>query len=159
MSQQKEIEALIHRYKREEGVTDLIVEEFTAWMVALGWPLPAPISPMQRLQQKVRSVLREETRIDEVTHLPYRVNHAYPIGLNKQGTFFWGWVDIDEAPRHKMWKALQNRREQMVGDGLQLTLDAEHWSRKHPDEAQIVLEMDFGPDIEWRKSARDAEAS
>lgn len=43
----------------------------------------------------------------------------------------------------------------MVGDGLQLSLDADHWNRLHEDEEPIVLPMDFTDDVEWRKNAPD----
>ena len=79
------------------------------------------------------------------------------MGVTKQGTL-WSWIDIDEAPRAPVYKSLQARREQMVGDGLQLTLDADHWNSIHMDEKPIVMEMDFGPDIEWRKNGADEQA-
>ena len=44
------------------------------------------------------------------------------------------------------------RREQMVGDALQLNLDAEHWSNEHPNEEPIQLPLDFSDDVEWRKN-------
>jgi hypothetical protein len=65
------------------------------------------------------------------------------------------WVDIDEAPRKPILKCLIQRREQMVGDGLQLTLDADHWNSIHPEEEPIELPLDLGPDVEWRKNAPD----
>jgi hypothetical protein len=72
------------------------------------------------------------------------------------------WLDIDDyAPRPKMIKSLVNRREQMVGDGLQLTLDQDHWNSIHPDEEPINLPMDLTDDIGWRKNApgEDQKAS
>ncbi len=51
-----------------------------------------------------------------------------------------------------MHKSLQLRREQMVGDGLQLTFDADHWNNIHPGEEPIVMELDFTLDVEWRKN-------
>jgi hypothetical protein len=66
-------------------------------------------------------------------------------------------VDIDEAPRFPMFKSLQKRREQMVGDGFQLTIDAEYWNGIHPDDDPIIIEMDIGPDVEWRKNAPDED--
>ena len=67
------------------------------------------------------------------------------------------WVDIDEAPRKPMVKSLNNRREQMVDDGLMLSYDADHWNSIHPDEEPIQLEMDLTPDIEWRKNSPDEQ--
>jgi hypothetical protein len=55
-----------------------------------------------------------------------------------------------------MLKSLNLRREQMVGDGLQLSYDADHWNSLHPSEEKIQLEMDLSFDIELRKHAADA---
>jgi hypothetical protein len=52
-----------------------------------------------------------------------------------------------------MVKSLIARREQMVGDGYQLTLDADHWNGIHSDEKPIIIPMDFTDDVEWRKNA------
>ena len=65
------------------------------------------------------------------------------------------WIDIDEAPRGPMLKSLINRREQMIGDGLQLTLDADHWNSINESEAPIQIPMDFTLDVEWRKNTPD----
>ena len=42
------------------------------------------------------------------------------------------------------------RREQMVGDGVQLTLDAMHWNNINPKEEPITIPLDFTEDIEER---------
>ena len=94
---------------------------------------------------------REEIRHDRKTGRPYRANHVYTASI--QGELFHRWVDIDEAPREPMHKSLTMRREQIVGDGLQLTLDAEHWNDIHSDEDPIIMQMDFTDDVEWRKAA------
>ncbi len=51
------------------------------------------------------------------------------------------------------------RRELMVGDGLQITYDQDHWNSIHPNEEPITLPMDFTDDIEWRKNGPDEKAS
>ena len=53
-----------------------------------------------------------------------------------------------------MLKSLINRRQQMVGDALQLDLDAEHWNNINPNEVPIQLPLDFTDDVEWAKNAR-----
>ena len=58
-----------------------------------------------------------------------------------------------------MQKCLVQRREQMVGDALQLTLDADHWNSVNPSEAPIQMPLDFGPDVEWRKNGPAEQAS
>lgn len=158
MSQAKDIQFLARSYKNETGVSEIDVHEFGRWLIGNGWPLPAPASPEERLAKKIARALREEIRHDGVTGRPYRANHAYPVGGNQQGTL-WAWIDIDEAPREPMRKSLQTRREQMVGDALQLTFDADHWNAMHPAEQPIGIELDFTDDVEWRKNAPEEQAS
>jgi len=58
-----------------------------------------------------------------------------------------------------MLKSLINRREQMVGDGLQLTLDVDHWNGINPKEEPIQIPLDLTDDVEWRKNSPEAKAS
>ena len=91
---------------------------------------------------------REEVRHDESTGRPYRVNLAVTTWQGGQQLTLW--TDIDAAPRHIAHKSFQQRREQMVGDAFQLTLDLTHWNNVHKDEEPIVMPMDFTEDVEWR---------
>ncbi|MCB9507831.1 MAG: hypothetical protein H6697_09230 [Myxococcales bacterium] len=43
----------------------------------------------------------------------------------------------------------------MVGDAVQLSFDAEHWNSIHPAEEPIKIELDFAPDVEWRRNSDD----
>jgi hypothetical protein len=88
---------------------------------------------------------------------PDRVNHVYME--TRGGEQLHMWVDIDEAPRKPMLQSLQMQREQMVGDAIELTFDADHWNSVNRDKEPIVKELDVGPDVEWRKNAPDERAS
>lgn len=136
---------LIRLYKSETGETEVDMHEVAKWSVDKGWPLPKPTNPFDRLAADFAQAARTELKIDELTQQPYRVNHAHQVG---QTTF---WIDIDEAPREPMKKSLFARREQMVDDGLQLTLDADHWNRIHSEEEPILIPLDFTDDVTWRK--------
>lgn len=149
----QEMQRLIRHYKDVTGKTDINMHEVAQFAVEKGWPLPRPIAAIDRLAKEFSQAAREEVRYDEKNGKPYRANHAITtIQGSVQLTL---WVDIDEAPRHKMLKSLVQRREQMVGDGLQLTLDAMHWNSIHPSEDPINLPLDFTDDVEWRINAPD----
>jgi hypothetical protein len=150
---QSEIHKVFRLYRDETGETDLDMHKVVAFAVKrLHWKLPKPADPMDLAAKEFSAAAREEIRYDEETDQPYRANHAYSVKINgKQGKL---WIDIDgNAPRRKMVKATGERRDQMIGDGLQLTLDLDHWNRIHPDEEPIVPEMDLTDEIEWRKNA------
>lgn len=147
----QEMQRIIRLYKQKSGKTEVDMHEVALFASRMSWPLPRPVDPLDRLAAQFTQAAREETRKDKVTGRPYRANHAVPTTQGNGQLYLW--IDIDQATRTPMRKSLVNRREQMVGDGLQLTLDAEHWNRIHPDEQAIVMPMDFTDDVEWRKNA------
>lgn len=52
-----------------------------------------------------------------------------------------------------MHKSAIQRREQVVGDVVQLYLDLEHWNRINPADEPIVMPTDYTDDINWRLNA------
>lgn len=155
MSKKRDRLLLIRAWKDETGAMEIDMNEVARWAVSRGLPLPKPKSPIDILAKEFADAAREEIARDPKTGRPYRVYHSFPV-VSGQTTLF-HWVDINEAPRRIMHKSLINRREQMVGDGLQLTFDALYWNSIHPEEDPIALPMDLGPDIEWRMAAPDED--
>ncbi len=109
--------------------------------------LPKPANPHDIAAAQFADAAREEIRHDNETHKPYRANHAVPA---QQG---YRWIDIDEAPRGPMHRALIKRREGIVDDAVQLSFDADHWNSMHPNETPIVIPVDFTDDVQERKAA------
>ncbi len=155
MSKTKDMQRFIRHNRDETGETEVDMKKVAKFAAKMGWKLPIPKDPIDILAKEFSRAARDEIEYSKKTGRPYRVNHAIS---NKQGneTFF-VWVDINDASRGIMHKSLNQRREQMVGDGLQLTYDADHWNSLHPDEEKIQLEMDLGFDIDLRKHAADAD--
>lgn len=145
----------IRFYKEETGKTEVVMRDVAKFAASRGWPLPPPVDPLERLAKEFTNAAREEIRYDKKTGKPYRANHAVSTPQGSELLHFW--IDIDEAPRKPMVKSLFMRREQMIGDGLQLTFDADHWSTIHADEESIIIPMDFTDDIQWRKNAPDED--
>ncbi len=58
-----------------------------------------------------------------------------------------------------MQKSMVMRREQIVGDALQLSFDADHWNSIHPEEEQVLMPLDFTDDVEWRKNSPEENAA
>jgi hypothetical protein len=152
-SKHQKLQHFIERYRRETGKVDIDMHDVAKFAIANGYKPPTPPDPATILARDFSDAARQQTRSDDQTGKPYRVWHAYSQRQgDRQLTL---WIDIDEAPRNKMWMSLQKRREQMVGDGVQLTLDADHWNRKHHADEPIAVPMDFTEDVEWRKNAPD----
>ena len=151
------MQRFIRLYKDETGKRAPDMHAVAKYAEQKGWPLPAPKSAIDLLAREFSQAARQETRKDKETGLPYRANQSFSEKQDdKQLTL---WVDTDEATRHQMLKASVTRREQMIGDGLQLTFDVEHWNRVNPKEEAIQMLMDLTPDIEWRMNSPLEDAS
>lgn len=144
----QEMQSIIKRYKEASGNSSVDMHEVAKFAVGMGWPLPKPKTAIERLAEQFSGAAREEVRRDEVTGRPYRVNLAVTTWQGNQQTTLWH--DIDEAPRPIAQRSFQQRREQMVGDAVQLTFDVMHWNRVNEVEDPITMEMDFTDDVQWR---------
>ena len=153
MSKKSEMQRLIRAYKDETKEREIDMKKVAHWAAGKGWPLPKPRDPLDLLAQQFSEAAREETRLDKKTGRPYRANHSFMVKQGGQQLHLW--IDIDEAPRGPMLKSAVTRREQMVGDGLQLTLDLMHWNSINSDKEPIDLPMDLTFDIQLRLHAPD----
>ncbi len=150
MSQIREDQKVIRLYKEETGETEIDMHKVAKWALSKGVTSPKPKTAEDLLAARFSKAARQEMRKDKSTGRPYRANHAVPDGSLTL------WVDIDEAPRKRMHKSTQMRREQMVGDALQLTYDVDHWNSINPDEAPIEIELDFQFDVDLRKASEES---
>jgi hypothetical protein len=147
----QERQRFIRYYKEKTGKEDVVMKEVAQFAVKMGWKLPPPTDPIDRLAKQFAEAAREEIRHDKKTERPYRANHAITtMQGNQQLTF---WIDIDEAPRHKTLKALMQYREEMVGEAVIVTNCADHWNSVNPQEEPITIPLDFTDDVSWRLNA------
>jgi hypothetical protein len=153
MSKKREIQRVIRAYKDETGEREVDMKKVAHWAIGKGWPLPVPRNPLDILASNFADAAREETRRDTETGRPYRANHSFVVTQGSEQLHLW--IDIDEADRGPFLKSAVTRREQMVGDGLQLTLDIEHWNSINADKEPIDLPMDLTFDIQLRLHSPD----
>jgi hypothetical protein len=139
------------RHYRETIGRDATMHEVALAAKLAGWKMPKPKDPIDILAKEFARAAAEEFRYDKETGEPYRANIYYTQKQGSQQLTFWG--DIDKVERPKMHKNYILRREQMVGDGLQMTLDLKHWNRVNPSEEPIVPDLDLTDDIEWKLNA------
>jgi hypothetical protein len=153
----KEMQFIIRQWKEATGNIEIDMHKVAEFAHQKGWPLPPPLTGIDRLAKEFSQAAREETRQDGKTGKPYRVYHAFPPDGNQgQGML---WIDIDEASRKIMLKSAVMRREQMIGDAVQLTLDLEHWNNVNPKEEPIMLSNDLTNDVQWRMNGPDEAAA
>jgi hypothetical protein len=150
MTKNAMFQSLLRMYKEEHGNKPGSAPAVVDWAVRKGWvELPKPTDPRNRLADEFARAWREEMRHEASTGHPYRANHAVstPLRGGGQQTL---WDDIDAAPRVFMQRAFTQRREQVVGDLVQLSFDCEHFNLTHPREQPIVVPLDFTDDVEER---------
>lgn len=150
----QERQKFIHYYKEQTGIKEVDMHDVARFAKKMGWPLPVPADPLELLAKQFSEAAREEIRVDKETKRPYKANHAL-TKRRSDGTQMTFWVDVDEAPRHYMVKALANYRDQMVGEAVIGTSTADHWNRMHPEQQPLVFETDFTDDVQWRLNAPD----
>jgi hypothetical protein len=154
-TKKQEMQFLMRRFREETGKESIDMHELARYAAGKGWPLPQPKSALDRLAEQFSAAAREEMRKDAVTGKPYRANLAVTFWSGKEQMTLWH--DIDKAPRHVAQKAFVQRREQMVGDAVQLTFDVMHWNRVNESENEIVMPLDFTDDVNWRLNAPDED--
>lgn len=139
------------RYYREQQGKDVTMYEVALAYKNAGGKMPTPKDPIEILAKEFARASRDEIRIDNETGDSYRANVCYTQIIGNEQRTFWG--DIDKVKRKIMHKNYILRREQMVGDGLQMALDLKHWNRVNPDEEPIQCELDFTDDVQWKMNA------
>jgi len=142
------MQALIRMYREKTGKQSVDMHDVANFAVSKGWPLPKPKNPLDRLAEQFSLAAREEIRKDPETGRPYRANLAVTTWQGKEQLTLW--TDIDEAPRPIALKSFVQRREQMVGDAVQLTFDVMHWNSVNSSDEPITMPMDFTDDVTWR---------
>lgn len=152
----EKMQDFVNHVKEKLGVISITMQEVAAEAERMGWKMPTPKRPIDLLAAQFSDAQREQMGKDEVTGRPYKKNLAVSTWHGQTQTVLW--TDIDVAPRHIAHKALSQYRDQMVGEAVQLTLTAEHWNRKNPNDEPITPELDFGPDVLWELNAPDMDA-
>lgn len=140
-SYQQQLQQYFHAYEKEQGFRPSSLQDVAGWMIQKGYWEIRESDQIKRCASDLADALRNEYRTDPLGRR-YRVNHAV---RGSQGTF---WADLDKAPRRHMEKAFAQRRQQIVGDCVQLTTDVYVYNDKNQKEEPINLVLDFTHDVE-----------
>src|SRR6202521_2260703 len=115
-----------HKHEHAPTSSRVVVE----WAVANGELQLPEIDPLDVLAGQMSRALREEYATDQ-DGLRYRVNHAVRITKDGAQHTFWGIMGF--AQRTHMEKAFTQRRENIIGDCLQLQIDVEVYNKMNAD--------------------------
>jgi hypothetical protein len=149
-TQTEYLQALWRQYEHEHDHLPASAREVVEWAVGKKRLKLPDIDPLDILAGQMSRALREEYETDEQGRR-YRKNHAVRVTKDGVQTTFWGIMGF--AHRSHMEKAFTQRREQVIGDCLQLQIDVEVYNEMNPAEKPIQLILDFKDDVAERRAA------
>jgi len=139
-----QMQDIFRKYQEEVSPDPVDLRVVGAWALEKRLWAPRPVDVQSRFAADMADALREEYRIDKANR-HYRSKLAVTITKDgRQGSL---WADIDTSPRPHVIKSVGQRRRQVVGDCVQLRMDVDHYNGGHPDEEQILLELNFTDDV------------
>lgn len=144
----EQLQNIWHKYEAEHGSVPATAREAVAWGISKGMIEIPEVDPLDKLASDMSTALREEYATDK-NGRRYRVNHA--VRVTKGGVQYTFWAIMKDAPREHMQKAFIQRREQIVGDCVQLSTDVEAYNAIHEEQRPIQMLFDFRDDIEERR--------
>jgi hypothetical protein len=139
-----------HLFEKENGHLAASAREASIWAVNEGLISLPEIDPYDALADEMARALREEYATDREGRR-YRVNHA--VRVTRRGVQYTMWSMLQSAPREHIQKAFIQRREQVVGDLVQLQTDVDAYNAMHKSVEPIQLVLDFNADVEERRAA------
>ncbi|BCK77150.1 hypothetical protein AA0242T_2184 [Acetobacter aceti NRIC 0242] len=159
MSKIAERQKFIRHWMEVTGESEVDMLSVARMAKSMGWKAPAPITEEERLAKQFRDAARQDIRRDRNTGRPYRGYHAVPrYSANGQLSFSYMDIDDPKAKPDSFRKACVMRREQTIGDVLQLRLDQHHWNDQRPPEQHVeLLPADMEFDVELRLAGMDDE--
>ena len=154
-TKQERLQKAWYHYDGDHKHRPTSARQAVEWAVSEGLLELPEIDPLDVLAGEMADALRSEIQTDEKGRR-YRVNHA--VRVTKGGVQYTFWGALGFAPHSHMEKAFAQRREQIIGNCVQLRTDVEVYndmnSGKHP-EIQLVL--DFTDDVAERFAMDEAQ--
>ena len=136
-----QLQRLVQRFREEEDQGPLSLPDVAKWAIEKGEWQPKQ-SPEAILAGDLAKAMREE-HITDPQGRTVRSKHA---ARSDQGVL-WVWDDIRTASSEFMRMALQQRRQQIVGDCKQLKNDADSFNENFNSGQPIQLSLDFAEDV------------
>jgi len=137
-------------YEQRHGHIPASAREASQWAVENGIIELPEVDPYDVLADAMSRALREEYATDSKGRR-YRVNHA--VRVMRRGVQYTMWAMMKTATRGHMHGSFIQRREQVVGELVQLATDVDVYNDMNSGAAPIQLILDFTNDVEERRAA------
>lgn len=144
-SYNEQLQNVWHEFEKTKGYVPATAREACQWGVENNLIEMPELDPFDELAKDMSRALREEYGTDRLGRR-YRKNHA--VRVSKGGVQYTMWAIMGSAPIEHMRKAFIQRRQQIVGDCVQLDTDVRVYNDLNPDQEAIQLPFDFTPDVE-----------
>ena len=139
-----QLQHIVAEYRAAGQPWPATTRTMAAWAVRMKLWQPQPAKIISQLAEQLARAMREEF-ITDPQGRSVRAKHTARIECEgEQGMF---WADIRTAPREHMEIALQQRRQQIVGDCRQLKVDADSYNENSNPGVPIQLVFDFRDDL------------
>ena len=150
-----QVKDYVERYKTETGNDGLLdPHEVAAWALHNGLHKPNPKTIIDAIAADIAQVWREEYRTDKHGRR-YRAKHAATHKKGNKTLSLWADLDDPEAPHNHFVRSFAPRRQQIVGDCLQLKTDVDVYNDKREPDEPIQVPLDFTLDVaELQQSLR-----
>ena len=155
-----QIKEYVSLYKKEKMIDNAVINphEVAAWAYSNGLHKPNTKTVIDLIAADISKVFREEY-LTSPSGKRYRANHAVKQKHGDKQMSFWADIDDINAPEEHFRKAFFQRRQQIVGDCLQLKTDADVFNEKRQPSNPIQIYLDFNEDIAEIEFSRDNYAA
>lgn len=143
-----QVKSYVEQYQNEKSNTGLIdAHEVAAWALVRGLHKPNFKTMVDAVAADIAQVFREEYRTDG-SGRRYRAKHAAMQKIGNKSFSLWADMDDANAPRSHFVKSFAQRRQQIVGDCVQLKTDVDVYNEKDSKADPIQVPLDFTADVE-----------
>lgn len=139
-----QMRSIADRYKDSGEEWPATARQIAAWAIRQGLWQPQPSTLIDRCADELARAMREDY-ITDPQGRRVRAKHAARIEENGRQTTLW--ADIRDADRTHMAVALQQRRQQIVGDCWQLKMDVDSYNDNKSPADPIQMIFDFSDDL------------
>ena len=153
------IKDYIERFRAEQNPANGLIDphEVAEWAYRNGCHKPNVRTVIDAIAADIAQVFREEYRTDRRGRR-YRAKHATTQKLGNKTLSLWADLDDPNAPHEHFVKSFAQRRQQIVGDCLQLATDVDVYNEQRTPVEPIQIVLDFTLDVEELQLAYVQEA-
>jgi hypothetical protein len=148
-TKEEQLQQIWHKYDSEREHKPTSAREAVNWAVSEGLLELPEVDPYDVLAGQMSQALRDEYKADSQGRR-YRVNHA--VRVSKAGVQYTFWGMMGFASHDHMERAFAQRRDQIIGDNLQLKTDVDVYNDLNKGKRPpIQLVLDYTEDVAERQ--------